>query len=273
MRKRGRKFQSDNQSIRDGEQIQGGVRSPQQSTGVASGLEDVLHQVRQEEPDTLPENGSPRSCSIASQTINASTITARTAQPSMHLSDSPASIVAPTVASLQNSWHHQHHPEHQEAQMDLAMPSFDTTPRPYSCLLPLLPHLEGVITEQVAYSLLDFYFAQAGSSLFQCASPYVLSHVVRRKSLLDPDRPRKTTPALLATMLWIGAQTADLPSLLLPGYRAKVCEALRTLIMWLLDQTHGNNFASAQGKPSVFTLGNSAYMCQILGSSSTASQI
>jgi hypothetical protein len=249
VRKRGRKFQPDNGVNRDDERRHGDVRPPPQSASdAASVLEDALHEVCREESDIVSETGSPRSCSIESQMRNTSTITARTARRPMRRSNSPASTIAPTIVSLENPLVQQHHPGHQEAWMNLAATSFDETRQASGCLVPLLPHLEGVITEQVAYSLLDFYFVQAGSSLFRCASPYVLSHVVRRKSLLDPYRPRKTTPALLATMLWIGAQTADLPCLLLPGYRSKVCEALRTLIMWLLDQRHGDNLSSAQGK-------------------------
>ncbi|KIW18384.1 hypothetical protein PV08_02672 [Exophiala spinifera] len=107
--------------------------------------------------------------------------------------------------------------------------------RPYKCLQPLLPLLEGIIDADEACELLEFYFAQPGSSLFKSASPYILSHVFRKRSLLHPTKPRRTTPALTCTMLWVSAQTADIPHLLLPGQRNTVCEALRKLCMRLVQ--------------------------------------
>jgi hypothetical protein len=254
VKKRGRKSHPDDETTRNGKRRHDDARLPQQSApGVARGFEHALHEVCHEDPDIASMNGPPRSCSIESEVRNVSTITARTVDSSIYRGNSPASTIASTMASLENPLLQRDCPGHQEAWMDLEVPSFDQTGNPYRCLIPLLPHPEGVVTELVASSLLDFYFAQAGSSLFRCASPYVLSHVIRSKSLLDPCRPRKTTPALLATMLWIGAQTADLPCLLLPGYRSRVCEALRALIMWLLDQKLGHDLASAKGGSTVFT--------------------
>ncbi|KAJ9615774.1 hypothetical protein H2200_001851 [Cladophialophora chaetospira] len=110
------------------------------------------------------------------------------------------------------------------------------TPYPYKCLEPILPLLEDIIDVDESCELLEFYFAQPGSSLFRSASPYVLTHVLRKRSLLHPTRPRQTTPALLCTMLWVSAQTADIPLLLLPGERTRVCEALRLLCMRLIKK-------------------------------------
>lgn len=107
--------------------------------------------------------------------------------------------------------------------------------RPYKCLEPLLPLLEGIIDADEACELLEFYFAQPGSSLFKSASPYILTHVLRKRSLLHPTKPRPITPALTCTMLWVSAQTADIPHLLLPGQRNTVCEALRRLCMRLVQ--------------------------------------
>lgn len=117
-----------------------------------------------------------------------------------------------------------------------SLPIQPSTRRPYKCLESLLPFLEGVIDSQAACELLDFYFAQPGNSLFQSASPYVLSHVVRKQSLLYAAQPRETTSALLSTMLWVSAQTADIPLLLLPGKRARVCETLRALAECLIEE-------------------------------------
>jgi xylanolytic transcriptional activator XlnR len=106
--------------------------------------------------------------------------------------------------------------------------------RPYKVLEPLLPLVEGIVGMEESCELLEFYFAQPGSSLFRSASPYVLTHVLRKRSLLHPLRPRHTTPALLCTILWVSAQTADIPLLLPPGERTRVCEALRKLSIRLI---------------------------------------
>lgn len=119
--------------------------------------------------------------------------------------------------------------------------------RPYKCLEPLLPLLKDVISTEVSCDLLEFYFAQPGSSLFQSASPYVLSHVLRKTSLLHSTNPRETTSALIATILWVSAQTADIPLLLLSGVRARICEALRKLSMWLLQQRDRDNWQRIPG--------------------------
>ena len=110
------------------------------------------------------------------------------------------------------------------------------TPRSYKCLEPLLPLLRDVINVEEACELLDFYFAHPGSSLFRSTSPYVLTHVLRKRSLLHPTSPRPTTPALLCAMLWASSQTADIPLLSLPGERTRVCEALRKLCMSLVQK-------------------------------------
>ena len=108
--------------------------------------------------------------------------------------------------------------------------------RPYKCLEPILPLLEDIIDVDESCELLEFYFAQPGSSLSRSASPYVLTHVLRKRSLLHPTRPRQTTPALLCAMLWVSAQTADIPLFLLPGERTRVSQALRLLCMRLIQK-------------------------------------
>lgn len=115
-------------------------------------------------------------------------------------------------------------------------PTQSQTQRPYKCLKPIMPLLEDIIDVDESCELLDFYFAQPCSSLFRSASPYVLTHVLRKRSLLHLTRPRQTSPALLCAMLWVSAQTADIPLLLLPGERTRVCDALRRLCMQLVQK-------------------------------------
>ncbi|PSS03185.1 hypothetical protein BD289DRAFT_359429 [Coniella lustricola] len=104
----------------------------------------------------------------------------------------------------------------------------------YRCLGPVLPYLVNIISPSTACDLLDVYLTEPGSSLFRCASPYIVTRVFRKKSMLHPTSPRSTTPALLATMLWCSAQTADIVLLHVPGSRAKICIALYDLATSLI---------------------------------------
>lgn len=121
---------------------------------------------------------------------------------------------------------------------------YSANPRPdehrtsrFKCLEPVLPMLHGIIDEDLACKLLESYFREPGRSLFECASPYVLTHVLRKKSLLRSDGPRRTTCALLVTILWVASQTADDDSFFLaPGRKATVCEGLRKLMLSLIQE-------------------------------------
>ena len=110
-----------------------------------------------------------------------------------------------------------------------------TTGCRYQCLQTILPHLRGIISPPVACDLLDVYFTEPGSSFFHCTSPYVLTHVFRKKSVLHPTSPRKISPALLSTILWCAAQTADIPSFRNePGARRRICDPLYALSTTLI---------------------------------------
>ncbi|KAH7230260.1 fungal-specific transcription factor domain-containing protein [Fusarium solani] len=105
----------------------------------------------------------------------------------------------------------------------------------YKCLKPIVPMLEGIIDADLACELLELYFVEPGGSLFRCSSPYVLVHVLRKESLLRSTNPRRSTPALLVTMLWVSAQTVESSLFLLPGQKSRVCEGLRRLMMGLIQ--------------------------------------
>ncbi|KAB8221108.1 fungal-specific transcription factor domain-containing protein [Aspergillus novoparasiticus] len=66
-------------------------------------------------------------------------------------------------------------------------------------------------------------------------SPYVLSPVLQKKWFLHPSRPRPTSPALLATMLWCVARTADSPIFHLPGSRRDM-DNWRRVRGWQLEE-------------------------------------
>ena len=117
----------------------------------------------------------------------------------------------------------------------------------YRCLEDVVPLLDGIFDAKTACDLLEFYFAEPDSALFRHASPYVLSPVIRKQSLLHATNPRPTTSALLVTMLWTSAQTADIPLLLLPGWRGQICEKLRVLAMALVHERDRDHWHRALG--------------------------
>lgn len=117
----------------------------------------------------------------------------------------------------------------------------------YRCLEPVLPYLRDIIPASVACDLLDVYLTEPGSSLFRCASPYILTRIFRKNSLLHPTHPRQTTPALLATMLWCAAQTADIVLLHVPGSRAKICNALYDLATALISDRDPDRWRRIHG--------------------------
>lgn len=132
-------------------------------------------------------------------------------------------------------------------------------PGEYACLAALLPHIEGVIRPQLAYQLLQLYFAPPEGTLFHNASPYVLTPVLRRQSVLNPASTRKTTPALLATMIWVSAQTASLPQLLAPGSRANICCKLQDLVFKLLHDRDLDNWQRVSGESFILISCYSVY--------------
>lgn len=105
----------------------------------------------------------------------------------------------------------------------------------YPVLEPLLPHLDNILPITLACDLIDLYFASSSSAQMHPESAYVLGFVFRKKSFLHPTRPRQCQPALLASMLWVAAQTSDSPFLTsVPSGRGKVCQKLLELTVSLL---------------------------------------
>ena len=105
----------------------------------------------------------------------------------------------------------------------------------YPVLEPLIPHLGNIIPVALACDLLDLYFASSSSALMHPTSPYVLGYVFRKHSILHPSKPRQCTPALLASMLWVVAQTTDAAFLTAsPSSRGRICQKLLELTVGLL---------------------------------------
>jgi len=105
----------------------------------------------------------------------------------------------------------------------------------FPVLRPLLPHLEPIMPQGLASDLLEQYFASSTSAYLRPSNPYVLGHIFRKKSILHSTDPRPCTPALLASMLWIAAQTSDAPFLTSQlDARGKVCQRLLELTINML---------------------------------------
>ncbi|RWA07080.1 hypothetical protein EKO27_g8021 [Xylaria grammica] len=105
----------------------------------------------------------------------------------------------------------------------------------YPVLNPLIPHLGSIIPVSLACDLIDLYFSSSSSAHAHPMSPYVLGFIFRKRSFLHPSKPRHCQPALLASMLWVAAQTSDAPFLTqVPSARGKICQKLLELTVNLL---------------------------------------
>ncbi|EFX06108.1 c6 zinc finger domain containing protein [Grosmannia clavigera kw1407] len=122
----------------------------------------------------------------------------------------------------------------------------------YPVLEPLVPHLGGIMPLSLACDLIDLYFTSSSSARMHPMSPYVLSFVFRKRSFLHPTKPRRCQPALLASMLWVTAQTSDAPFLTrVPSARLKTCQKLLDLTIGLLRPlVHAPSSAADMGSPT-----------------------
>lgn len=127
-----------------------------------------------------------------------------------------------------------------------AQPRITDTLR-YPVLRPLLPHIESIIPQALACDLLEQYFTSSTSSYLRPANAYILGYIFRKKSILHPTEPRPCTPALLASMLWIAAQTSDAAFLTAQlDARARICQRLLELTINMLKpliHSHPNTSA------------------------------
>jgi len=132
-------------------------------------------------------------------------------------------------------------------QQQVAQQNFNTQLR-YPVLEPLVPHLGNIIPTSLACDMMDLYFASSSAALMHPTSPYILGYVYRKHSILHPTKPRQCTPALLASMLWVVAQTSDAAFLTAPpSSRGRICQKLLELTVGLLKPLiHGQG----SGEPS-----------------------
>jgi hypothetical protein len=105
----------------------------------------------------------------------------------------------------------------------------------YPVLEPLVPYITQIMPISLACELLELYFESSSSAFMQPVSPYVLGYVFRKQSFLRPNNPRVCSPALLASMIWIGCLTSESPYLASsPSARSQMSEVLLDLTISLL---------------------------------------
>ncbi|KAF1817322.1 hypothetical protein P152DRAFT_15310 [Eremomyces bilateralis CBS 781.70] len=105
----------------------------------------------------------------------------------------------------------------------------------YPVLLPCWPFIQSFMTATLACDLLDEYFRSMSPRFLHPSSPYVIAHIFRKGSILHPMNPRACSPALLVSLLWIGAHTSDASELSSPpNARRKLTEKLLDLFLELL---------------------------------------
>lgn len=131
-------------------------------------------------------------------------------------------------------------------ELDRPSPSAQFSECRHRCLEPLLPFIGRSFPVSVACDLFDVYLLDPGASLWRFSSPFILTRIFRRKSLLGPN-PRPTSPALLATMLWCCAMTADISVLLVPGSRSKLTNALYELATYLISRRDSDRWRRIHG--------------------------
>lgn len=113
--------------------------------------------------------------------------------------------------------------------------SISTQTLRYPVLRPILSRISAIIPVSLACDLLDLHFSSSSSAFLQPASPYLLGSIFRKRSVLRQSNPRPCSPGLLASMLWVGAQTCESPFLTSPpSQRGKICHQLLELTISLL---------------------------------------
>ncbi|EUC35362.1 hypothetical protein COCCADRAFT_90908 [Bipolaris zeicola 26-R-13] len=127
----------------------------------------------------------------------------------------------------------------------------------YPVLQPLVPHLANIMPVSLACDLLELYFQSSSSAFMQPVSPYVLGYVFRKRSFLRTNNPRVCSPALLASILWIGCLTSESPYLSSsPSARSQLSEKLINLTISLLKPLVHQTPGSPDSGPTNFATGN-----------------
>lgn len=105
----------------------------------------------------------------------------------------------------------------------------------YPVLQPLIPYLESSLPRRLVFDLLELYFTSAFSTHMHPVCHHIHCYVLRKSSFLTHDDPRPSSPALLASMLWVAALDDRAFGLSIsPPQRKKICQFLCALTIRLL---------------------------------------
>lgn len=129
----------------------------------------------------------------------------------------------------------------------------------YPVLEPVMPFLESNLPRRLVCDLLGLYFTSAFSTHMHPVCHHIHCYVLRKASFLSTDSPRPSSPALLASMLWVAAVDDRAFSLSIsPLQRRKICQFLCALTIRLLRPLIHVSFkdqeqAESSGGPQDFT--------------------
>ncbi|KGO76131.1 Transcription factor, fungi [Penicillium italicum] len=130
-------------------------------------------------------------------------------------------------------------------------PSTSRSPLKYPVLEPLMPFLESNLPRRLVCDLLELYFTSAFSTHMHPVCHHIHCYVLRKNSFLNADPPRPTSPALLASMLWVAAVDDRAFSLSIsPLQRRKICQFLCALIIRLLRPLIHVSFKNQDPSPA-----------------------
>jgi hypothetical protein len=105
----------------------------------------------------------------------------------------------------------------------------------YPVLEPVMPFMESNLPRRLVCDLLELYFTSAFSTHMHPVCHHIHCYVLRKASFLSTDSPRPSSPALLASMLWVAAVDDRAFSLSIsPLQRRKICQFLCALTIRLL---------------------------------------
>ncbi|KNG85796.1 putative C6 transcription factor [Aspergillus nomiae NRRL 13137] len=126
-------------------------------------------------------------------------------------------------------------PTPQGAKVVGQTPGVPPTSLKYPVLQPLMPFLDANLPRRLVFDLLELYFTSAFSTQMHPVCHHIHSYILRKASFLSRDAPRPSTPALLASMLWVAALDDRAFALSIsPQQRKNICQFLCALTIRLL---------------------------------------
>ena len=129
----------------------------------------------------------------------------------------------------------------------------------YVVLQALAPFLDADFGSGLACDLLDTYFSSAYSTRMHPTCHHIHNFILRKDDILDPVRPRKTHPALLASMLFVASLSDKALGLFSgPEERDRVCKYLSLTTYRLLNPARYESLLSQEDLGLPPTYGSTA---------------